>query len=430
MGDCAAMLIGRALWLPEGEGWRRAAPATGDAGALQLLCEVARTVPIRELSIVYEPDSLSHQSVETPKVRREVFASLARVRSEHPVVASEDLGWGIEPPEPGPGGAYLTQIHSEFAPGLVELAAACDRFGRRLAAAWSAYTVAAQCLKSRGGPRAGTAVILADGHVAVAACGAKRSYAAWNGAMTEKDWRAFRAAVGEPEARQSPGPAQPGPGRRGIVAIADGDPQQVCPQWEELRASGRIEAVVGMEEFAAAAGRMPASHPANLASSFPRRLDLDRGLTAGAAAFLAAALAFGTLAASDNGRLRRESEAGRARVEGMEARLNALESNKRQMARLMREAPEPAGRGTAGVHETLVGLAAAIPETLMLTSLDLRPGGEFEIGAEVVAPGFEQDGARQALASCGLRPSAGGGWSYDPAAGRLRVRGRWGGPQR
>ena len=212
--------------------------------------------------------------------------------------------------------------------------------------------------------------------------------------------------AGETEIRQSHGPGQAGPGRRGIVVIAEGEPQQICPCWEELRASGRIEAVLGMEELAAAAGRMPAGHPANLAASFPRRLDLDRGLAAGALAFL---------------------EASRARADGLEARLGALESNKRAMERLRREAPEPAGRALPSMHEALVALAAAIPETLTLTSLALRPGGEFELGAIAVAPGFDPDGTRQALLACGFRPSGGDGWSYDPAAGRLRVRGRFGG---
>jgi hypothetical protein len=245
--------------------------------------------------------------------------------------------------------------------------------------------------------------------------------------MTEKDWRAFLAVAGETESRQSHGPGQAGPGRRGIVVIAEGEPQQICPCWEELRASGRIEAVLGMEELAAAAGRMPAGHPANLAASFPRRLDLDRGLAAGALAFLLAAALLASLAVSDEGRMRRGMEASRARADGLEARLGALESNTRAMERLRREAPEPAGRALPSMHEALVALAAAIPETLTLTSLALRPGGEFELGAIAVAPGFDPDGTRQALLACGFRPSGGDGWSYDPAAGRLRVRGRFGG---
>ena len=55
--------------------------------------------------VVFEPEGLAHQAVDCPRVGHSVFATLARVRGEHPVVASESLGWGIERPEPARGEA-------------------------------------------------------------------------------------------------------------------------------------------------------------------------------------------------------------------------------------------------------------------------------------------------------------------------------------
>jgi hypothetical protein len=430
MGTCAAMLLGRNVWTRGARGWAREAPTSSDAAAVDALsihCGTVGGSAGRDLVIVFEPDGLSHQVVETPNVRRAAFASLARVRSEHPVVASESIGWGIEPPEPGPGGAYATQIHSEFGPGLVEVAGACERAGRRLAAAWSAYTVAAECLRSRGGARAGTVLILVGGHVAIAAFGAKRSFRAWNGPMSEKDWRVFWAAIGEPEARPSTGAPHGASMRRGMVIVADGDPQEACPLWADLRATGRIEAVVSVGDFAATAARIPARHPANLVASFPRRVDLDRCLAACAVAFLLAAAAFGLATAREASRLRREVGAGLARMAALEERLSGLEANKRLMERLRREEPQPALSALPGVHAALIALASAVPETLTLTSLALRHGGEFEIGAMVVAPSFDPDGARLAFSQSGFKPAEAGGWSFDTATGRLRVRGRLGG---
>jgi hypothetical protein len=429
MATCVAMLLGRTLWTRGTGGWGCEAPGLPEdaaAAGLPRMREVLAGVRVRDMAVVYEPEGLAHQVAETPKVSRAVFATLARIRSEHPVVASEDMGWGIDPPEPGPGGAYTTQIHSEYAPGLVGLSGACGNAGCRLSAAWSAYTVAAECLRARPGAGARIALILAPDYAAVATFGAKRSYRAWCGALSEKDWRALSALVGDLENRPPAPMAFAEPGRRAMIVVAQGDPGRTCPLWTALRASGRVEAVIGLEEFASIAGRISAAHPANLVGSFPRRLDLDRPLAVCGVGAVAAAAALGLATAFDASHLAAERRDGDTRVAALQGRLGALEANRREMERLRSEAPEFPGNLAFRAHLVLESLAPAIPDSVTLTSFSLERTGQFELEAMVAGPVFDAEGARRTLAGRGFAPAGGEGWRYDPAVGSLRVRGRYG----
>jgi len=152
MQSHVAMVLGRSVWTKDGESWRREVPEEPAAGATQAVarvCEMLSYARSGGTVLVFEPCAMAHQGVETPNVRRSVFATLARVRSEHPVVASEGLGWGIEKPELAPGGAYSTLMHYELAPGISHLCDACALSGSRPPTVWSAYTVAAACANSR-----------------------------------------------------------------------------------------------------------------------------------------------------------------------------------------------------------------------------------------------------------------------------------------
>lgn len=427
MTACVAILLGRTLWTREGGKWRPAAPQSAGgqtADTLSLLGESVLGSPAGRAAVVYEPESLSHQGVEAPRASRAVFASLARIRGEYPAVASENIGWGIDPPEPGPGGNFTTQIHSEFAPALVDVHAACEAGGRRLAAAWPAYTVAAQCLRARAGTRAGYVLIIAEGYVALAACGPKRAYRAWTGPMSEKDWRALGTLIGEGDGRASAGLAHGVQGRRGVLVVSAGEQRGDCPLWTELDAAGRVEAVLDLEGFACAAARIPVGHPANLVASFPRRLDLDRGLLACAACLFAATAAVCALAVAGARKGEAQVQARLASVARLGERLAALKANRVEMARLRNEGPEHPAPGLPGAYAALESLSSALPDSLTLTALSIRQTGDFEIRAIVTGPGFEQDAARLALSRCGFKAGGGDGWSYDPAGGVLRVRGR------
>lgn len=117
MAPRIVMLLGRTIWTRDVGGWRHETIHEG-AGVphdpIVRLAEHLSDAQGRRIAVVFEPDGMVHQAVETPKVSRAVFATLARVRSEHSVVDSENLGWGIEHPDAGPSGTYSTLIHSEL----------------------------------------------------------------------------------------------------------------------------------------------------------------------------------------------------------------------------------------------------------------------------------------------------------------------------
>src|SRR5665213_2616994 len=283
MTSRVAILLGRSVWISGSGGWRRRSFDEGSSVTAPAISHLAKYLseesPARTV-LVYEPGEMAHQGVETPNSSRLVFASLAKIRSDHPVVLSERLGWGIEPPEPVQGGAFSTLLHSELIPGLVQLRDACVSGGSRLVAAWPAYTAAAACVKAHApSQRTRFVVILTPEFNAVAICGGgKRMFKGWVGPMSEKDWRTFSTLIGDFEARSSPSMAEVVLKRGGIAVISDGEPKGMCPIWPEIRASGRLEAVVNIEALAAAAGQIPLGHPANMEAAFPRPLALNRYL--------------------------------------------------------------------------------------------------------------------------------------------------------
>ena len=190
------MLLGRTVWTRDDGVWRHQAffGADGDArNSVTRLAEALSAAPGERMIAIFEPDGISHQTAETPKVSRTAFASLARVRNEHSVVESENLGWGIEYPELGPSGAFSTLIHSELTPGLIHVRNSCARVGSRLSAAWSAYTAAVVCANSgSSAPKAKFVLMLIPEYAAVATFGGgKRSFRSWSGPMSERDWKAF-----------------------------------------------------------------------------------------------------------------------------------------------------------------------------------------------------------------------------------------------
>jgi len=215
--------------------------------------------------------------------------------------------------------------------------------------------------------------------------------------------------------------------RRGtIVVIAEGEPERTCPIWKDLSASGRVEAVVDLESFALSAARIPASHPANLVEAFPRPRDLDRLLVAAAVTGFSAALALGAAALEARRHLRAEGEADRVRALNLEARLSRLGDNEREIVRLRNEAPDGPGPLPAGRHAALIRLAAAIPDTLTLSSLIIEMDGGFELEALVIGGEFDPEKTRSSLERCGFAPTKDKGWVYDAGAGKLFVRGVYG----
>lgn len=430
MAIFVAMILGRTVWARDANGWRRESFDAGmgpDAGAMLRLAEILSANHVGRSAIVFEPEGVAHETVETPNVSREVFASLARVRSEHPVVDSGDLGWGIEHPDPAPGGTFSTLIHSELAPGLVYLRDACNRAQNRFSAAWTGYTAIAACVDNcRPAHRARLGVILTNGFSAVATCGlGKRSFRAWFGAMAERDWKAFSLLIGDSEPRPSPSIADAAIRRGGIVVISEGDPGLVCPFWDKLRASGRVKAVVDMEVLATSVARIPASHPANLLEAFPVPHSLNRQLAAATIVGFSSFAVLGAIALNDRNGFNDADASASIRAMDLRAHLKNLNNNQREMLQLRRQALDGPKSLPVGRHEALLGLAAAIPDALTLTSFTIGKDGEFELEALIIGVGFDSEGVQRALAKLGFVPNSNGGWMYDAPGNRLLVRGRY-----
>jgi hypothetical protein len=242
--------------------------------------------------------------------------------------------------------------------------------------------------------------------------------------MSERDWKAFSVTMGDFETRASPLMAD-GEVRRGsIFVIADGDPGLICPIWSDISDSGRVEAIVEIDAFAAVVARIPASHPANLVEAFPRPLELNRYLGSATAAGLFATATLAAFAFGDMSQARKENELGGEHIRVLRDRVDRLNRNQIEMARLRSEAPD-APWSTVGGHKALIGLASSIPDPVTLTSLKMGRDGGFELEAIVVGPGFNQDETRQMLSRFGFNPNAGNGWAFDTVAGRLVVRGTY-----
>lgn len=428
MAARVVLLLGRTIWVRDGGAWKHESIDSGPnqaARAIERLADFLSISFVGRTIVVFEPEGMAHQVVETPKASRSIFSTLARVRSEHPVVTSENLGWGIEIPEPGASGEFTTQLHSELTPGLIHLCRACEHSGSRLTAAWSACSAASSNLGSAPSTRPRFALILAPGFCCVAtAGGGKRPFKAWVGTMSDRDWRTFAMSFGDSDARPTPTMSELDSKRGGIVVIAGGDPALICPLWSEIRESGRVEAIFDFDVFAERIARIPAKHPANLVEAFPRPLELDIYLGAAAVVSLIAAATLWYLALSGWSAVKADRDLSREQLGVLRERLDALTRNQREMAQLRNEVPSAPG-STVGNHDALVALSSAIPDALTLNSFKIGHDGGFELEALVVGSGFNQDDTRQMLARRGFSPSQGGGWTYDSAKGKLEVKGSY-----
>jgi hypothetical protein len=425
MNPRIAILLGRTVWSRDDDGWKAAAYPSGPSREpIARLAEILGSGPARRTVALFEPESLSHQFLETPKVDRAAFASLARVRREHPVVEAEDLGWGIEPPESTAGGAYATLLHAEFTPGLVQVREACAEARCPLVGAWSAYTALAATAPRRAGRGARLALLVTSGYAAVAAiAGSRRWFRSWSGPRSERDLKAVFAALGDAEGTGALAPEALSRAPA-ITAVVAEEPERMLPGWAELRESGRVDAVLGLDDLAAAAARMPARHPANLVEAFPCPQNLDPVLSGVALSGLVLSLGLGSLIMGDRSRLGSQEAQHRLRSGGLEAQLAHLHANQQEMLRLQAEVPEGFGQLPLEMKAALIRLAAALPDSLTLSSFSVGIDRTFAFEALVVGRGFDAQGARQELERCGFRPGKDQGWTFEPSQGHLRVQGR------
>jgi hypothetical protein len=265
--------------------------------------------------------------------------------------------------------------------------------------------------------------------VAVAVCApGKRSFKAWVGPMSDRDWKAFSALIGDLEIRSSPSMGDGAMRRGGIAVITDGDAGRHCPQWDDIRRSGRVVTEFDLDDLAKGISRIPRRHPANLVEAFPRKRNLDPYLAGAGCLCCVAALALAASLTSQRRQFREDRDAIHSRTDALERLLAVLEKNREEMVRLRDVVPEGANYPRYGRHETLLGLSAAIPDCLTLSSLVLRRDNGFDLEAIVVGDGINPEGLRIALEAAGLHPDV-HGWVFDAAAGRLSVHGKLGAPR-
>jgi hypothetical protein len=422
------LILGRSLWQRTDGGWRSempAAPVGAAQPALTRLGEILRGAGDGPVTLVYEPEALVHVQVETPRVGRRVFAALARIREEHPAVASDHIGWGIEPPWLAPTGAYATLLHAEIAPSLIALRELCAERGIRLRAAWSAFTVAAALAGGDAPGRVPAVLLLTPGFVGVARLGGGRAgFKGWAGPLSDRDWAEVRGLLADAGVL-SAGVAVSHRRRGGLAVVAVGDPAAQGPFWTEVAASGCVETVLGLDDLSRAAAALRPSHPANLTEAFPRPLELNRGLAAAAALALGTAGLLGFLAwREDRARLRASGEAA-AELVALHRRLDQLGANERELNRL-RESGEGEVAGWPRHRlQALTALAATVPDAVTLTAFRLDASGGFSLDALVLDPGFAIDEFQAALERAGFALAAGKHLTREAATGRLTANGRY-----
>lgn len=430
MIKCSTLILGRTLWRRDPDGWRVEEIGSGlglNSKTITRLRERVAANPSEQSVVVFEPEGISHELVEMPKVGRKVFASLARVRSEHPVVASENLGWGIEMPEPNANGKFATLIHSEMAPGLVHLRNAFVQRRCKMLAAWSPYTVIDTILKCRSrNLKVRRGVVLTSDFVAFATCNsARRLFRVWEGPMSERDWKAFSVLIAEPDPMGSSSPSGYESGNGGIIVISDGDPARCCPLWNDLQASGKVKTVLGIDEFADYAAKIPVNHPANLLEAFPFPRVLDRYLASIMVIGIAVCAILGGIALNESRRFQGVEKTAQRQIAELKVRLDGLKRNQREMLVLRSQVLNSSKLVPISKQTVLTALASAVPESTFLTSISIGRNGSFVVDALVYREGFNPERAREGFKNNGFSLNKDDGWIFDNRNATLHIDGQF-----
>ncbi len=421
------MLLGRGVWSCGPSGWIRDTAEEQEREGGSPLEALGRLLSLRgpaRTVIVFEPRGMSHTPIETPRVSRTVFSSLARVRGEHPAVCSDGLGWGIEPPEPVASGTYMTLLHCEMAPGLRGLCEIAARSGNSVQAAWPVYTAAEALVRTKAEPRPSAFLFLVPGFVAVASLvPGRRTFRAWTEPMQERDWNSL---LGVLEVTGRPAPDQgiaEGSRAGGIAVVAEQKPGSLCPQWKRIEETGRVGTVYGLADLAERASWLAASHPANLREVFPQRFSLDRQLVGAMAAGVIGTAVLAGWTVKARNRSHAELVGVESRIGELEHQLVHLENNRAAMVAMQTGL---GGLGTGAVGDlaaALRRLAAAVPDSVTLESLNVGPDRAFQIEADTDPSDFRPEEVRHLLSSAGFVPRDPEGWCYRAADNKLTVNG-------
>ena len=359
---CVAFVLGRSLWTRRGGGWTSS--HTGDWGvglsaALNERSDVDGRLPI---SIVYEPQTVSHDRVDGTLLSRRRFSEALANREKYPLLADVQMGWGIDPPDRGGATADAMGFHYEVGPGLLRFAPHVDG-ARALDAAWTLPSVAAALGRDSGGA---IALVLTDGYAGLASSGCgKHLFTSWIGPHSHDQWRAIGRALSELgyDSRTAQRPKS-----TPLWVFAQGEAVSSCPLWSEWEASGERACLGDLDALADVVEGLATSGAGNMMLAYPRVVDLGRpirrwmiGCSALSIAFLAAGVwVRHTSAVRSAAWARMESQAV--------AHARQLEANRAAMDVLVAR-PDPAPPRLADV---LVGLGSSLPEGWVLDTISLR----------------------------------------------------------
>jgi hypothetical protein len=365
-----------------------------------------------------------HVQTEMPKVGRRAFAEIVRFREEYPAVASDRLGWGIEPPALGPTGVYGTLLHAEIAPALIAFDERCADRGSRLNAAWSAYTAAA-ALAGVASPHRFAAVLwLTPDFIGIARFGGGRpAFKGWTGALSEGDWAEVRGLLADCGVGLSGAPVGPDRRRGRLAVIAAGEPAAQAAFWAELAAAGVADTVFSLDDVGRAVARLRRAHPANLAEAFPRPLPLNRGLAAVAGLAFATAVILTALARRDKDSRFAARSSAQAEEAALDRQIEKLTANEREIAQLRDRSAGEAVGWPRDRYAALVALAAATPDAVALAAFHLQGRGEFRLEAQLLDPKFAVEEFQAAMERAGFGFGSGQRLAVDAASGRVTGQG-------
>jgi hypothetical protein len=244
--------------------------------------------------------------------------------------------------------------------------------------------------------------------------------------MSERDWESLWKLIGNPEANSLALTMESDSKRAEIVVIADREPAQVCPFWDDLRNSGRVRSILGLDEIAQVVSGISENHPGNLITAFPMPRELDRYLAVGAILGISSCVALCVATFRDAKKFEGIQAESDLRISTQRKLLENFESNRREIVAIQAQMPDISNAIVADPYAEIIALEAAIPNALLLQSLIMADDGGFDIEALAIGPGFDSDNMRRTFSEYGFVPGSPKGWLYDAASGTLKIRGKFG----
>lgn len=341
------------------------------------------------LLLVWQPQSLLSDPVDTKRVDRATFSKLENVTNSHPLINTGTCGWGFEPLPKGQMQGR-TFLHIESEPGLQAFGEAIEAQGSSVGAA---YSLASLVLQSHNKTIGKTLVLARDFVLIVKTPVTGGGAAVGRSTITALFWGERATSPIGPQQLQhqleAAGFLSDPPSAWRVVATEEhaslvGDYLVAGDEasrkiWHERTSPVTL---TGWETFITAARKSPSlAASADLWDTFPRPRPLG-GILIGAGLVSAlVAVFFGWQAFSLGKATESRSAAQAAMVEQTQAAVNELAvvaaRIRESEARIAQMGASTIPRGRA---EMLRLLGDILPEDFTMTSLDLAEDGRISLG--------------------------------------------------